>query len=232
MRAVGSSGLVVTEVEFLNRFHRRPNGVWACTKPTKIEVLTDQLSSAKGQALSEEPRLWGSISPRNSIRWQRSIPPVPSLLRVRHYKRGEDSDLVSTSPGVDMYESTEAPNAAVKFEAAKKGSAENSIRSFCKSLLRRIHSGHPGATREHDEVAAAHTPLEACQPMHQPIRRVTKQGRFDWGSFSAFEDGSIEIERAGVRQRFRNFSELKRSLNHSQEDEGSAATGTWQLGAN
>ena len=166
--------------------------------------------------MSQEPRLWGSISPRNSIRWQRSIPPVQSLLRVRHYRRGEDSDLVSTSPGVGMYESTEASDAAV--EAAKKGSAENSIRSFCKSLLRRIHSGRPGATREHDEVAAAHTPLEACQPIHQPIRRVTKQGRFDWGSFSAFEDGSIEVERAGVKQWFPNFSELQRSLNQRTEN--------------
>ena len=27
----------MTEVEFLNRFQRRPNGVWACTKPTKID---------------------------------------------------------------------------------------------------------------------------------------------------------------------------------------------------
>jgi hypothetical protein len=111
-----------------------------------------------------------------------------------------------------MYKSTEASDPAVKFEAAKKGAGENSIRSFCKSLFRRIHSGHPGATLEQDEVAAAHTPLEACQPVHQPVKRVTKQGRFDWGSFSAFEDGSIEVERAGVKQWFPNFSELKRSL--------------------
>jgi hypothetical protein len=112
-----------------------------------------------------------------------------------------------------MYKSTEASDAAVKFEAAKKASGENSMRSFCKSLFRRIHSAHPGATREQDEVAAAHTSLEACQPVHQTVRRVTKQGRFDWGSFSAFEDGSIEVERAGVKQWFPNFSELKRSLN-------------------
>jgi hypothetical protein len=30
-------GAVVTEVEFLTRFQRGPNGVWACTKPIKIE---------------------------------------------------------------------------------------------------------------------------------------------------------------------------------------------------
>jgi hypothetical protein len=27
----------MTEVEFLNRFQRQPNGVWACTKPIKID---------------------------------------------------------------------------------------------------------------------------------------------------------------------------------------------------
>ena len=64
----------------------------------------------------------------------------------------------------------------------------------------------------------------------QPRSCREKQGRFDWGSFSAFEDGSIEVERGGIRQRFRNFS-LKRSLNHRSEDEGSAATGMVQLGS-
>jgi hypothetical protein len=111
-----------------------------------------------------------------------------------------------------MYKSTEASDAAVKFEAAKKGSGENSMRRFCKSLFRRIHSGHRSDAGTYD-VAAAHTPLEACQSVHQPVKRVTTQGRFDWGSFSAFEDGSIEVERAGVKQWFPNFSELKRSLN-------------------
>ena len=47
--------------------------------------------------------------------------------------------------------------------------------------------------------------------MNRP--RITKQAKFDWGSFSTFDDGSIEIERAGVKQWFRNFSEMKRSLN-------------------
>ena len=83
------------------------------------------------------------------------------------------------------------------------------MRSFYKSLVRRIHLGEP----RDDEAAAAGTPVETCQPVHQPLHRVTKQGRFDWGSFSAFEDGSIEVERAGVKQWFPNFSELKRSLN-------------------
>jgi len=117
-----------------------------------------------------------------------------------------------------MYESTEASDDAVKFEAAKRGSVENSIGSFCKSLFRRIHLGQPRAMREQDDAAAAGAPLETCQPVHRPVKRVTRQGRFDWGSFFAFEDGSIEIERAGVKQWFPNFSELKRSLNQRAEN--------------
>jgi hypothetical protein len=116
-----------------------------------------------------------------------------------------------------MYESTEASDAEVKFEAAERGSAK-SIRSFCKSLVRRIHLGPPTARQEHDKTAAANAPRESHQPV--PVKRVTKHGSFDWGSFSAFEDGSIEVERAGVKQWFPNLSELKRSLN-----QGTAPTG-------
>ena len=112
-----------------------------------------------------------------------------------------------------MYKSTDASDAAVKSEADKKGFGEHSIRRFYKSLFRRMNSGHPEATREQDEVVAEHTLLEACQPVHQPVKRVTAQGRFEWGSFCAFEDGSIEVERAGVKQCFPDFSELRRSLN-------------------
>ena len=54
--------------------------------------------------------------------------------------------------------------------------------------------------------------FETDPPAQLPVNRIIKQGRFDWGSFSAFEDGSFEVERAGVTQWFRNFSELERSL--------------------
>ena len=105
----------------------------------------------------------------------------------------------------------------------------NPIQSFCKSLVRRIHLGHSKARQVEDkEAAAASAQVETCETLHEPINRVAKQSRFDWGSFSAFEDGSIEVERAGVKQRFRNFSELKRGLNHGSEDEVSAATGRWR----
>jgi hypothetical protein len=55
MRGVGSSGLgaVVTEAEFLNRFQRQPNGVWACTKPIKIDGPNGPMII--GQGASFEP---------------------------------------------------------------------------------------------------------------------------------------------------------------------------------
>ena len=55
MRAVGSSGwgTVVTEAEFLNRFKRQPNGVWACTKPIKIDGPNGPVII--GQGASFEP---------------------------------------------------------------------------------------------------------------------------------------------------------------------------------
>ncbi len=70
-----------------------------------------------------------------------------------------------------------------------------------------------GGTQEQDEIAPSSASLEMGPPVQLPVNRIIKQGRFDWGSFSAFEDGSIEVERAGVKQWFRNFSELERSLN-------------------
>ena len=55
MRAVGSSGwgADMTEVEFLNRFQRQPNGVWACTKPIKIDGPNRPIII--GQGTSFEP---------------------------------------------------------------------------------------------------------------------------------------------------------------------------------
>lgn len=117
-----------------------------------------------------------------------------------------------------------------KSNGDEEGLVESPIRRFCKSLVRRIQPRHRSVPQDDDKTTAASAELETCETVHEPINRVAKQGRFDWGSFSAFEDGSIEVERAGIRQRFRNFSELKHSLNHRSGDEGSAATGTWRLG--
>ena len=110
-----------------------------------------------------------------------------------------------------MYESTKAREAST--EGASSGSVENTSRNFWKSLVRGFHLSQPSATREQNKVAAADGAAETRQPVHQ--HRIIKQGNFDWGSFSAFEDGSIEVERNGVRQWFRTFSELKCSLSQT-----------------
>jgi hypothetical protein len=114
-------------------------------------------------------------------------------------------------------------NSERKSNGDQEGLVENPIRRFCKSLVRHMHLRHPSARQDDDKAAAASAQIENCETLHEPINRVAKQGTFDWGSFSAFEDGSIEVERAGIRQRFRNFSELKRSLNHRPGDEENTA---------
>ena len=117
----------------------------------------------------------------------------------------------------------------LKMHGDEEQPVKNPIRSFCRSLVRRIHPRHPSAPPDQDDAATAAAPIETCEPVQEAISRVVQQGTFDWGSFSAFEDGSIELERAGVRQWFRDFSELKRNLNHAWVDEGSADTATWRF---
>jgi hypothetical protein len=102
-----------------------------------------------------------------------------------------------------MYESTKARDA--KSEGAGAESADNARPNFWKSLLG-FQPSQPSGGRDDPALAP---------PAHEP--RIIKQGNFDWGSFSAFEDGSIEVERNGVRQWFRTFSELKDSLSQTAE---------------
>ena len=98
------------------------------------------------------------------------------------------------------------------YRAVTEITKEGSIRRFCESLARRILWPR-GGTHERDEFALPRASREAGPPVQPPVNRITKQGTFEWGSFSAFEDGSIEIERAGLKERFLSFSELERSLN-------------------
>jgi len=77
-----------------------------------------------------------------------------------------------------------------------------------------LHVSQP--TEQEQNEAATDDPALA-PPVHEP--RIIKQGNFDWGSFSAFEDGSIEVERNGVKQWFRTFSELKDSLSQTAESQ-------------
>ena len=89
---------------------------------------------------------------------------------------------------------------------------ELSIRRFCDSLVRRIIFWRSSGSLDQDEIVSPSPSFEPDPPVQLPVKRIIKQGKFDWGSFSVFEDGSFEVKRAGVTQWFRNFSELERSL--------------------
>ena len=43
---------MMTEVQFLNRFQRQPNGDWACTKPIKINGPNGPLMIDEGTSFS------------------------------------------------------------------------------------------------------------------------------------------------------------------------------------
>ena len=110
-----------------------------------------------------------------------------------------------------MYGSTKARDA--KSEDAGAESVDNARPNFWKSLVLGFHLSQPRGGREQNEAAADDPAL--APPVHEP--RIIKQGNFEWGSFSAFEDGSIEVERNGVRQWFRTFSELKDTLSQTAQ---------------
>jgi hypothetical protein len=107
-------------------------------------------------------------------------------------------------------------------EGASRTSVETARPNFWTSLLRGRHLHQPNATSDQNESAAADD--TAVAPSVQGPR-IIKQGNFDWGSFSAFEDGSIEVERNGVRQWFRTFSELKSSLSETVDNRRMAGGG-------
>jgi hypothetical protein len=107
-----------------------------------------------------------------------------------------------------MYETPDA-----KSEDASAEAVDNTRPNFWKSLLG-FHVSRPRGRGEQNEPVAPDDSALA-PPLHEP--RIIKQGNFDWGSFSAFEDGSIEVERNGERQWFRTFSELKDSLSRAAQ---------------
>ena len=45
-------------------------------------------------------------------------------------------------------------------------------------------------------------------PVQEPVNGAIRQSKFEWGSFLAFEDGSIEVEIGGQRQWYRDFPNL------------------------
>jgi hypothetical protein len=50
---------MMTEIEFLNRFQRQPNGTWACTKPIKIEGPNGPFVIRQGASFSPGAQVMG-----------------------------------------------------------------------------------------------------------------------------------------------------------------------------
>ena len=77
MRVVGSSieeeRSMMTEVQFLDRFQRKPSGEWACTKPINVNGPRGPVVIPEGTTFVPGALFLGLISRRNSMRWLRSI---------------------------------------------------------------------------------------------------------------------------------------------------------------
>ena len=59
-------------------------------------------------------------------------------------------------------------------------------------------------------MGASSSPLLESSPLPpNPQRQVIGEGRFDWGWFRAYSDGSIEVETNGENRLYRNFAELE-----------------------
>ena len=43
---------MMTEVEFLNRFQRQPQGAWSCTKPIKVDAPSGPVMIDQGASFS------------------------------------------------------------------------------------------------------------------------------------------------------------------------------------
>ena len=73
------------------------------------------------------------------------------------------------------------------------------------------------ASRRQSWAVSAQLPGLAPTPQSQ----VIKEGKFDWGCFRAYADGSIEVEANGEKRRHRSFADLKRERKRLQNP-------TWQ----
>jgi hypothetical protein len=50
---------MMTEVEFLNRFQRQPNGTWACIKPIKVDGPNGPFVIRQGASFSPGAKVMG-----------------------------------------------------------------------------------------------------------------------------------------------------------------------------
>ena len=56
-------------------------------------------------------------------------------------------------------------------------------------------------------------------PLATSPRQVVQEGKFDWGWFRAYSDGSIDVEANGERRWYRNFAELARERKRHRHTE-------------
>jgi hypothetical protein len=79
-------------------------------------------------------------------------------------------------------------------------------------VLHRIHIRDQITT---GESATASSRMETLRGLTRDSTAV-HSGTFKWGSFRAFNDGSIETEIAGTKRRYRSFAELERAHRYSR----------------
>ena len=64
---------MMTELEFLNRFRRQPNGVWACTKPINIRGPDGPVVIGQGASFSPGASFMGLDLAKELDQWPRSM---------------------------------------------------------------------------------------------------------------------------------------------------------------
>jgi hypothetical protein len=68
----------MTEVEFLNRFQRHPNGVWVCAKPIKIDGPNGAFVIRQGASFRPGALLLGLDLAKELDRMGAKPRPIPS----------------------------------------------------------------------------------------------------------------------------------------------------------
>jgi hypothetical protein len=117
------------------------------------------------------------------------------------------------------FEVTRAFDAAGKFSGPQKfvEAVDNAIWDFYDSVARHVQAWQPSTAREQEPIIvdAAGASSEMLPSLEPAEKRVVQRGEFQWGSFVAYADRSIEVTTDGVKRWFRDFAELERNLRTS-----------------
>ena len=63
------------------------------------------------------------------------------------------------------------------------------------------------------------SPPPPSLPLATSPREIIQEGKFDWGWFRAYSDGSIDVEANGEKRWYRNFAELTRERKRQRHTE-------------